>query len=102
MDITSSKFNMTPNGEGVNWPPVSIVCRIVYELVVKCSPDIAEKPGVIVGFQNFLMPIIQVAVPNDKAISTGFQKGTMVGRNAVNNSGDAGDVLGPFPSGTLE
>lgn len=86
----------------MNWPPIFIIRRIVNKLIVQRSPDIAEQPGVIVSFQNFLMPIVQVAVSDDEAISAGFKKCAMISGNTINNSGDTGDVLGPFPSGAIE
>jgi len=48
------------------------------------------------------MPIVQVAVSDDEAISAGFKKCAMISGNTINNSGDTGDVLGPFPSGAIE
>lgn len=93
---------MTPDGKNVDGAAVFVVRRVVDELVVEGCPNIREELGAVVGFENGLMAVVEGAVADDEAVSTGFEEGAVFRGDAVDDAGKADDIIASFPTGAFE
>src|SRR5215210_3562571 len=66
-----SELRVKPTGENRNWPAIGIVSGVIDELIVEgqCRP-FAEAIRII-GLNDLLSPIIELAVANQNTEATG-------------------------------
>ena len=73
------KFHMRPDPEGMDRSAVHVICGIKDKLVIGAQPEVLpEKAEVVIQFGNEFRGIIEVAIPDDKTITPGFQETAMV------------------------
>src|SRR6476619_6394682 len=97
-----SEFAVQPAREDVDRSAVGIVGGIGDELIVGGQRQLLVERVCVIGFEDSLAPVVELAVSDQNAEPAGGDEIAMVSRQRVDGAADPDHVVGPAPFGALE
>ena len=92
-----SELRVKPAGKNRDWTTIGVVSGIGDELIVESQRRPFVEAIGVVGFDDFLSPIVELAVADQNAEAAGGEIGAGLAREAFDDAGDADLVVRPSP-----